>query len=74
MSVLPLTSCITCHKKNETPKLYWTPVPDPIYNGDNVVVYLPDTDEVKMPYWYWNKLTEYIIDTEANKELLDVNN
>lgn len=62
-----LMSCRSCPKANE---LYWSNVPDPIVDGVSVVTYNVDTKTVQIPLWYWLNLTDYIIDTEANKKIL----
>ena len=63
-----LTCCTTSRIENN---LVWLPVPDPIVNGESVVKL--ENEEVKMPYWYWQKIEIYIITTEANKEKLKQN-
>lgn len=62
-----LMSCRSCPKASE---LYWTSVPDPIVDGVSVVTYDVETKTVQVPLWYWLNLTDYIIDTEANKKIL----
>ena len=67
-SMQALTCCTTLQIENN---LVWLPVPDPIVNGESVVKL--ENEEVKMPYWYWQKIEIYIITTEANKEKLKQN-
>lgn len=69
--ILWLTSCVNT-PKNEDTKTTIKP-PDP-YNADGelVIKYLPDGatftadgDAVILPYWYWEKIFDYIVDTQA---------
>lgn len=62
-------SCQTLPK--EFTDLEWTLFPDPNVNGECVVEYLENLKKVQMPLWYWKKITEYVIDTEANIEILE---
>lgn len=57
--MLVSVSCITSQKTSST-----TVVPDPIVNGESVVVYDESTNTVSMPLWYWKKIVRYIIDTQ----------
>ena len=66
-SITVLMSCHSCPKASE---LYWTSVPDPLVDGVSVVTYNVETKTVQVPLWYWLNLTDYIIDTEANKKIL----
>lgn len=34
-------------------------------NGELVLKYDPETDNITMPYWYWQKVFDYIADTQA---------
>ena len=78
--ILWLTSC-TNTPKNETPKTRITP-PDPYTaNGDLVIKYIPDGetvtadgDAVLLPYWYWEKICDYIVDTQSAQDIADINN
>lgn len=45
----------------EATRPHFTP-PDPIVNGESVIKYDKDADAVVMPYWYWEKLFDYIVD------------
>jgi hypothetical protein len=41
-------------------------VPDPIQkDGTSAVILDAETDTVSMPMWYWRKIVNYIIDTQA---------
>lgn len=66
--IIPLISCTSLRKKNNN-NYVWIPVPDPIVDGQSVVVL--EGDEVKMPLWYWKKIVTYITVTEANIEKLE---
>lgn len=70
ISMQALTCCTTLQIENN---LVWLPVPDPIVNEESVVKIDLTTQEVRMPYWYWQKIEIYIITTEANKEKLKQN-
>ena len=65
--ILWLASC-TNTPKNETPKTRIAP-PDP-YNADGELVwqYDKETDSVIVPYWYWEKVFDYIVDTQAQQD------
>ena len=71
--ILWLTSC-TNTPKNETPQRIAPPDP---YNADGEIVikYIPDGttltadgDAVLLPYWYWEKVFDYIVDTQAAQD------
>ena len=59
--ILMLVS-VSCKKKKKTSNT--AVVPDPIVNGESVVVYDESTDTISMPLWYWKKIVRYIIDTQ----------
>lgn len=66
-------SCTTS-RINSTPK---TTPPDPYdENGELVIKYIPDGstvtaegDAVLLPYWYWEKIFDYIVDTQAIQDI-----
>ena len=69
-----LTSCTTTRINNPAPKIL---PPDP-YNaaGENVIKIIfegatvtAQEDSVIMPYWYWEKVFDYIVDTQAAQEI-----
>lgn len=62
-----LTSCQTTQKV----ELEWTLFPSPIVNGENVVKFDLETKTVSMPLWYWKQITNYVIDTETNIEIIE---
>lgn len=75
--IIWLTSCTTFPKNKPAPRV--TP-PDP-YNADGelVIAFIPDGatvtadgDAVLLPYWYWEKVFDYIIDTQAAFDINDV--
>lgn len=41
------------------------PFPDPIVDGKSVVEF--DGERVTMPFWYWKKITEYVIEVEEGR-------
>ena len=69
-----LTSCTTTPKNNPAPKIL---PPDP-YNaeGESVIKYVfegetvtAQEDGVLLPYWYFEKIFDYIVDTQAAQEI-----
>ena len=48
-------------------------VPDPIQkDGTSAVIFDAETDTVSMPMWYWRKIVNYIIDTQAALKIAGV--
>ncbi len=43
--------------------------PNPFDENGKAIVTLENNGIVTMPLWYWLKITDYVIDVEANKEL-----
>ena len=69
-----LTSCATTRTNNPAPKIL---PPDP-YNaaGESVIkiIFEGETvtaqeDGVLLPYWYFEKIFDYIVDTQAAQEI-----
>ena len=69
-----LASCTTTRTNSPAPKIL---PPDP-YNaaGEMVIKYIDEgetvtaqEDGVVMPYWYWEKVFDYIVDTQAAQEI-----
>ena len=69
ISATALTSCRTSQITAVEPLQIETHFPPPYDENGNSVVLFDDGNTVKMPLWYWLKITEYAIDTESNKEL-----
>lgn len=69
ISTTALTSCRTSQITAVEPLQIETHFPPPYDENGNSVVLFDDDNTVKMPLWYWLKITEYAIDTESNKEL-----
>lgn len=64
-------TCCTTSQNIRTPAPHVN-VPDPVdESGQSIVVYDESADIVKMPLWYWEKLTDYIIDTQAVQEIYE---
>ena len=72
--ILWLTSCATTRTNNPVPIIL---PPDP-YNaaGEMVIKYIDEgetvtaqEDGVLMPYWYYEKIFDYIVDTQAAQEI-----
>ena len=75
-----LTSCTSTRTPGSStaPKYY---PPDP-YNaaGEMVIKYIDEgetvtaqEDGVLLPYWYWEKVFDYIVDTQAAQEIASGN-
>ena len=73
--ILWLTSCTTTRINNPAPKIL---PPDP-YNaaGEMVIKYIDEgetvtaqEDGVFLPYWYFEKIFDYIVDTQAAQEIV----
>jgi hypothetical protein len=71
-------SCTSSRVNSTAPKV--TP-PDP-YTADGKLVikyifegetFTADGDGVYMPYWYWEKMFDYIVDTQAALKIADIN-
>ena len=62
--MLLLTCCTSTRKRSgDVP---YVVVPDPIQkDGTSAVIFDAETDTVSMPLWYWRKIVNYIIDTQA---------
>lgn len=70
ISITVLTSCRTSQITAVEPLQIDTHFPPPYdENGDSIVSF-DDDNTVKMPLWYWLKITEYAVDTESNRLLL----
>ena len=69
-------SCTSSPKNKTAPKI--TP-PDPYTaDGELVLQFVPDGstitadgNSVLMPYWYWEKIFDYIVDTQAAQDIAD---
>lgn len=61
LCLLLLSSCMSTQKKIKPQ------VPDPYVDGVSVVTYDQTNDTVSMPYWYWLKLYDYIVETEETR-------
>nr|DAJ26249.1 MAG TPA: hypothetical protein [Caudoviricetes sp.] len=61
----PALTCCTSTRKRSGDVPY-VKVPDPIQkDGTSAVILDAETDRVSMPMWYWRKIVNYIIDTQA---------
>lgn len=85
MSLIWLASCTTTRQPESSgnnyikvPEVY---PPDPYTaDGDIVMRYVqagdtltPDTDGVFLPYWYFEKLFDYVVDSQAALEIARTN-
>ena len=70
MMILILTmafsSCTSIHKESKVDQLVWATFPDPI----GMVTRDKATNTVSMPYSYWKRIENYVIETEKNIEIL----
>ena len=65
--IIWLTSCTTTAQENNAPRA--TP-PDPYdANGKLVWTYDEKSDSVVVPYWYWEKIFDYIVDAQAAQKI-----
>lgn len=69
VSILPLMSCKSLPETEQTRIEIKTEFPNPYDKDGKPIVTLETDGSVKMPLWYWLKITDYVIDVEANKEL-----
>ena len=73
--IIWLTAC-TSTPKSSTPAPKVTP-PDPYTEDGELVIkivfagepFTADADGVYLPYWYWEKIFDYIVDTQAAQEI-----
>lgn len=70
--MLVLTSCISQTKSESKGIQLKTEFPDPIDENGNYIVTLDNDGYVKMPLWYWIKITDYVIDVQTNIELSNI--
>lgn len=71
---IALTSCRTSQSVAVKPMQITAEFPSPYDDEGKPVVSLQTDGTVVMPLWYWLKITEYVIDVEANKELQELDN
>jgi len=69
-----LTTVLNCSTvqaaKAVDPRLSFPVFPDPLgADGNNIPVREGDT--VKVPLWYWLKITEYVVEIEKTKEMYE---
>lgn len=72
--MLALMSCTSC-PKNENNAIIMPEFPcfpSPMQNGEAVVTLDITASTVSMPYWYWQRITNYVIDTESAIERLKI--
>ena len=64
-----LASCTTTRARANSPAPKAYP-PDP-YDADGNIVwrYDAESDSVVVPYWYWEKIFDYIADTQAAQDM-----
>ena len=67
-----LISCKTLPNTVVNPIQIETEFPSPYDENGKAIVTFENDGNVKMPLWYWLKITEYVIDVETNLELSKV--
>lgn len=70
ISTIALTSCRTSQITAVEPLQIKAEFPNPYDENGKAIVTLENDGSVKMPLWYWLKVTEYAIDTESNRLLI----
>ena len=64
--ILTLLSASCTSTRKRIGDVPYVTVPDPIQkDGTSAVILDAETDSVSMPMWYWRKIVNYIIDTQA---------
>ena len=67
--ILWLNSCTTTRTVESKPVPQYYP-PDPYTaDGELVWTYDKETDSVTMSWWYWKKVYDYIVNTQAAQEI-----
>lgn len=64
-----LISCKTLPNTVVNPIQIETAFPSPYDENGKAIVTFENDGNVKMPLWYWLKITEYVIETDANMRL-----
>lgn len=64
-----LMSCRTSQITDVEPLQIEAEFPSPYDENGKAVVTLETDGSVKMPLWYWLKITEYAVDVETNRKL-----
>ena len=62
-------SCATTKQTEVKPIQIKTEFPNPVDENGNNIVTLEVDGSVKMPLWYWLRITDYVIDVETNNSL-----
>ena len=66
-----LMSCKTLQPEEKKTVQIEAQFPSPYDENGNQIVILED-DAVKMPLWYWLKITEFAVDVETNSKLQEL--
>ena len=69
--ITALTSCKTLRPEEKKTIQIEPQFPSPYDENGNQIVILED-DVVKMPLWYWLKITEFAVDVETNLKLQEL--
>ena len=69
--ITALTSCKTLRSEEKKTIQIEAQFPSPYDENGNQIVILED-DVVKMPLWYWLKITEFAVDVETNLKLQEL--
>lgn len=72
--ILALISCTSYPKRENNAIIMpeFPSFPSPIQNGEAVVTFNTTASTVSMPDWYWLRITNFVIDTEAAIERLKI--
>lgn len=70
--MLVLTSCKTVKEPEKDPVI--TPsfpeFPSPYVDGESVVTFDEETENVSMPLWYWKAIVRYKVDVDTVESIL----
>lgn len=69
--ITALTSCKTLRPEEKKTIQIEAQFPSPYDENGNQIVIL-ENDVVKMPLWYWLKITEFAVDVETNLKLQEL--
>lgn len=69
ISITALTSCRTLKITEARPIQIKAEFPNPYDDNGKPVVTLENDGFVRMPLWYWLKITEFAVDVETNRDL-----
>lgn len=69
----PLISCVTHPPEVIIPELVFPVFPSPMTeDGVNIVVFDKETEVISLPFWFWKRITEYVLDVEKTRKIHEV--